>query len=179
MHKQDSDTVCHWRTTKCVPTNRSLQTQATQYWVVYWPCSKYFDLLQGKTKAGVLQFDLLTNRDGAKYYIKPRPSPKDMSWKDSIVSATLQVIIVGNIRKHLENISSWPGFWEETSSCEQPSHEERDEDQAENCWEAGQVQRDWEAPVQDDHKLVLLWQYSCFLILFYEIYFWNFKSYLA
>ena len=39
----------------------------------------------------MLQFDLVTGRDGSKYYVKPKPEPKDMSWKDSIVSVTLKV----------------------------------------------------------------------------------------
>jgi len=45
---------------------------------------------QGKTRSGALQFDLVTNRQGSKYYIKPKTAPKDMSWKDSIASVTLQ-----------------------------------------------------------------------------------------
>jgi hypothetical protein len=48
-------------------------------------------LVQGKTKSGALQFDLVTNRNGKKYYVKPRPALKDISWKDSIASSTLQV----------------------------------------------------------------------------------------
>ena len=39
----------------------------------------------------MLQFDLVTNRDGSKYFVKPKPVAKDMSWKDSIVSVTLKV----------------------------------------------------------------------------------------
>ena len=45
--------------------------------------------MQGKTASGVLQFDLVTNRDGSKYYVKPKPVPKDMSWRDSIASVSL------------------------------------------------------------------------------------------
>ena len=33
----------------------------------------------------------MTGRDGSKYYVKPKPVPKDMSWKDSVVSVTLKV----------------------------------------------------------------------------------------
>jgi len=51
------------------------------------------DRAQGKTAAGVLQFDLVTGRDGSKYYVKPKPEPKDMSWKDSIVSVTLKAFV--------------------------------------------------------------------------------------
>ena len=60
-------------------------------------------LVQGKTKSGALQFDLVTNRNGKKYYVKPRAALKDISWKDSIASSTLQVrfcklwIVVWNI----------------------------------------------------------------------------------
>ena len=60
-------------------------------------------LIQGKTKSGALQFDLVTNIDGKKYYVKPRAAPKDISWRDSIASSTLQVrfcklfIVVFNI----------------------------------------------------------------------------------
>ena len=51
----------------------------------------YICHVQGKTRSGALQFDLVTNRDGSKYYVKPKPVQKDMSWKDSVASATLQV----------------------------------------------------------------------------------------
>ena len=47
--------------------------------------------IKGRTASGVLQFDLVTHRDGAKYYIKPKSVAKDMTWKDSIASVTLQV----------------------------------------------------------------------------------------
>ena len=47
---------------------------------------------QGRTSAGVLQFDLVTDRAGSKFYVKPRMEPKDCSWKDSITSVVLQVI---------------------------------------------------------------------------------------
>ena len=87
-------TINSTRNTNIYP---SLHWLHKSYWAKYSNIVKYFNLLQGKTKAGALQFDLVTNRDGAKYYIKPRPSPKDMSWKDSIASATLQVNIIGNI----------------------------------------------------------------------------------
>ena len=46
----------------------------------------FFYFTQGKTMSGALKFDLVTNRDGKKYYVKPRPA---LSWKDSIASSTL------------------------------------------------------------------------------------------
>ena len=52
------------------------------------------DILQGRTAYGVLQFDLVTSRDGAKYYVKPKKEAKDMTWKDSIASVALKVDFV-------------------------------------------------------------------------------------
>ena len=46
---------------------------------------------QGCTASGVLQFDLVTNRDGSKYFVKPRKVEKDDSWKDAIASVVMQV----------------------------------------------------------------------------------------
>ena len=48
---------------------------------------------QGRTASGVLEFDLVTNRDGSKYFIKPRMEAKDSSWKDAIASVVLQVFL--------------------------------------------------------------------------------------
>ena len=39
----------------------------------------------------MLQFDLVTNRDGSKYFVKPRKVEKDDSWKDAIASVVMQV----------------------------------------------------------------------------------------
>ena len=47
--------------------------------------------LQGHTASGVLQFDLVSNRAGSKYFVKPRKVEKDASWKDAIASVVLQV----------------------------------------------------------------------------------------
>lgn len=47
--------------------------------------------LQGHTASGVLQFDLVSNRAGSKFFVKPRKVEKDASWKDAIASVVLQV----------------------------------------------------------------------------------------
>ena len=49
-----------------------------------------FSLFKGRTASGILQFDLITNRDGAKYYVRPRMEEKDFSWKDALMSIVLQ-----------------------------------------------------------------------------------------
>jgi len=50
------------------------------------------DRLQGKTASGALKFDLVTHRDGAKYFVRPVKEEKDMSWLDSIASVALQAL---------------------------------------------------------------------------------------
>eukprot|EP00092_Neocalanus_flemingeri_P106764 GFUD01136999.1.p1 GENE.GFUD01136999.1~~GFUD01136999.1.p1 ORF type:complete len:109 (+),score=23.50 GFUD01136999.1:109-435(+) len=48
------------------------------------------DRAQGKTSSGIPQFDLVSNRDGSKFFVKPILAQKDMSWRDAIASAALQ-----------------------------------------------------------------------------------------
>ena len=47
--------------------------------------------LQGHTASGVLQFDLVSNRAGSKYFVKPRKVEKDTSWKDALAFVVMQV----------------------------------------------------------------------------------------
>ena len=53
----------------------------------------YF-LSQSCTASGVLQFDLVTNRDGSKCFVKPVKVEKDSSWKDAIASVVMQVVLI-------------------------------------------------------------------------------------
>ena len=53
----------------------------------------YF-LSQSCTASGALQFDLVTNRDGSKFFVKPVKVEKDSSWKDAIASVVMQVVLI-------------------------------------------------------------------------------------
>jgi len=47
---------------------------------------------QAKSKNGTPQFDLVSNRAGTKWFVKPRMEPKDDSWRDAILNLVIQSI---------------------------------------------------------------------------------------
>ena len=53
------------------------------------------------TRAEPHLFDLVTNRSGSHFYVKPVKESKDMSWLDSIASVCLKVGKGGNLDRNI------------------------------------------------------------------------------
>ena len=44
------------------------------------------------TKRGGLAYDLVSNRAGTKWFVKPLKEEKDNSWRDAIVKLVIEVV---------------------------------------------------------------------------------------
>ena len=51
------------------------------------------NIVQARGEQGSLRYDLVSNRAGTKWFIRPRMESKDSSWREAIVELVVKVVI--------------------------------------------------------------------------------------
>ena len=57
--------------------------------------------MQARGEQGTLRYDLVTNRAGTKWFIRPRMESKDSSWREAIVELVVKVAIPRKCNSYL------------------------------------------------------------------------------